>query len=87
LAVQLQHDIEKDEAKFEFKPQKDDVYAVASLLKVRNTITLSIRDADCPRSCICVSFRNPSSNILCRTVYNIQKTEVDLPHISYHDIS
>ncbi|KAJ7293179.1 hypothetical protein C8J57DRAFT_18129 [Mycena rebaudengoi] len=29
----LQHEIEKDEAKFEFKP-KDDVYAVASLLKL-----------------------------------------------------
>ncbi|KAJ7169513.1 hypothetical protein C8R46DRAFT_1217206 [Mycena filopes] len=33
-AVQsLQHDIERDESKFEFKP-KDDIYAVASLLKL-----------------------------------------------------
>lgn len=30
----LQHEYEKDEVKFEFRP-KDDVYAVASLLKVR----------------------------------------------------
>lgn len=31
---QMQHEIERDESKFEFKP-KDDIYAVASLLKVR----------------------------------------------------
>ncbi|RDB29694.1 Rho GTPase-activating protein 27 [Hypsizygus marmoreus] len=30
----LQHDIEKDEGSFEFNSQKDDVYAVASLLKL-----------------------------------------------------
>ncbi|GLB36502.1 putative GTPase-activator protein for Rho-like GTPases [Lyophyllum shimeji] len=30
----LQHNIEKDEDSFEFNPQKDDVYAVASLLKL-----------------------------------------------------
>ncbi|KAF5377182.1 hypothetical protein D9615_006332 [Tricholomella constricta] len=30
----LQHNIEKDENRFEFNPQKDDVYAVASLLKL-----------------------------------------------------
>ncbi len=29
----MQHEIEKDEAKFEFKP-KDDIFAVASLLKI-----------------------------------------------------
>jgi hypothetical protein len=32
-AGQMQHEIERDESKFEFKP-KDDIYAVASLLKV-----------------------------------------------------
>ncbi|PFH54752.1 hypothetical protein AMATHDRAFT_44554 [Amanita thiersii Skay4041] len=31
---QLQHDIEKDEASFEFDQFKDDIYAVASLLKL-----------------------------------------------------
>ncbi|KAF9458728.1 hypothetical protein BDZ94DRAFT_1269896 [Collybia nuda] len=30
----LQHEVEKDESRFEFNPQKDDVYAVSSLLKL-----------------------------------------------------
>jgi len=37
--VQLQHEIEKDEASFEFT-LKDDMYAVSSLLKVRRIVVL-----------------------------------------------
>ncbi|KAF8898486.1 hypothetical protein BD779DRAFT_1430902 [Infundibulicybe gibba] len=39
----LQHEIEKDENRFEFRPQKDDVYAVSSLLKM-NIIQLYLRE-------------------------------------------
>lgn len=33
-SIQLQREIERDEAHFEFKPQRDDVFVVGSLLKV-----------------------------------------------------
>jgi len=39
IVHQLQHDVERDEADFHFLP-RDDVYAVASLLKVRPPSTL-----------------------------------------------
>jgi hypothetical protein len=41
MAMQLQHDIEKDEAEFEFMP-RDDIYAVASLFKVSKREILSL---------------------------------------------
>lgn len=40
----MQQDIEKDEAKFEFWSQRDEIYAVASLLKVGTAVLLVIRD-------------------------------------------
>lgn len=38
----MQHDIEKDEGQYEF--HKDDIYAVASLLKVRSDTLLFRRN-------------------------------------------
>lgn len=77
----LQHEYEKDEAKFEFKP-KDDVFAVASLLKVCLVLyqltetKINMHNS----SCIFGNYPNRYLGSHYKTVYNILRI---LVHVLY----